>query len=613
MEKRRKHKTDPDRYKEIHKEIKEKCKAAKNKWLEDKCQEIEQHKYNNTKRMFNIIREITRKGPMPASKCIRSEDGTILWEDVEMKLRWEEYINKLFNDDRKETEDETSICESGPSILKEEIAWVLRNSKTGKAAGSDEVYLEMILALGEEGVNLLWELFNNIYETGHLPDEMLKSIFIAIPKKPNTMDCENHRTISLMSHTLKLFLKTILQRVRRKLIPQISDYQYGFMPDRGTRNAIFTLRMLCERAIEHQQNVFLCFIDYQKAFDKVRHNLLLSMLKQIGIDDKDYRIIHNLYFQQKAAIKLTEDLSNWIDIKRGVRQGCVMSPDLFNLYSEFIFRELEEIEEGIQINGQRINNIRYADDTVLIASTEAGLQLLLNKVLTSSEKFGLILNAKKTKVLVVSKQSPEPTINIMASNAKIEQVQHFNYLGSWITSDARCEKEIKRRITLAKTSFSNMKNIFRDHKLTISLKTRLLKCFVWSVLLYGCETWTLTTKTKQRIEAVEMWFYRRILHIPWTAHQTNEKVLQKMNQKRNLLRCIEKRQLEFVGHVIRKEKIENLALSGRFPGKRARGSQRHTFTKNFNKIFKHRTELWETARNRTLWQSIVVHRGLKQP
>ena len=121
---------------------------------------------------------------MPASKCIRSEDGTILWEDVEIKRKWEEYINKLFNDDRKETEDETTICESGPSILREEITWVLRNSKSGKAAGPD--------------VNLLWELFNNIYETGHSPDEMLKSIFIAIPKKTNTKDCENHRTISLI-------------------------------------------------------------------------------------------------------------------------------------------------------------------------------------------------------------------------------------------------------------------------------------------------------------------------------------------------------------------------------------------------------------------------------
>ena len=223
---------------------------------------------------------------MSASKCIRSEDGTILWEDVEIKLRWEEYINKLLNDDRKETEDETTICESGPSIPREEITWVLRNSKTGKAAGPDEVNLEMILALGEEGVNLLWELFNNIYETGHLPDEMLKSIFFAMPKKSNPMDCENHRTISLMSHTLKLFLKIILQRVRRKLIPQISDYQYGFMPDRGTRNAIFRQRKLCERAIDHQQNVFLCFINYQKTFDKVRHNLLLNMLNKSGLMTK---------------------------------------------------------------------------------------------------------------------------------------------------------------------------------------------------------------------------------------------------------------------------------------------------------------------------------------
>ena len=95
--------------------------------------------------------------------------------------------------------------------------------------------------------------------------------------------------------------------------------------------------------------------------------------------------------------------------------------------------------------------------------------------------------------------------------------------------------------------------------------------------------------------------------------QANEKVFQKINQKRNLLRCIEKRHLEFVRHVIRKEKIENLALSGRLPGIRARGSQRYTFTKNFDKIFKHRWELWETSRNRTLWQFFVVHRGLKQP
>ena len=236
---------------------------------------------------------------MLASKYIHSEEDAILWEDVELKRRWEEYINKLFNDDRKETDDETMLCESGPLILREYVTWVLRNSKTGKAAGPDEVNLEMILALVEEGVNLLWELFNNIYKTGHILDEMLKSIFIAIPKMCNTMDFENHRTISSMSHTLKLFLKIVLQRVRRKLIPQISDYQCGFMLDRGTRNAIFTLRMLYKRAIEYQQNIFLRFIDCQKAFDKMRHNLLLNMFKQIGIDNKTTALFTIYAFSRK--------------------------------------------------------------------------------------------------------------------------------------------------------------------------------------------------------------------------------------------------------------------------------------------------------------------------
>jgi len=102
----------------------------------------------------------------------------------------------------------------------------------------------MLIALQEDGVDVSRTLFKNIYETGQIPYEMLKSVFIAIPKKSNTLDCENHRTISLMTHTLKLFLKIILPRIRRKILPQIPTYQYGFMPDRGTRNVIFVLRML---------------------------------------------------------------------------------------------------------------------------------------------------------------------------------------------------------------------------------------------------------------------------------------------------------------------------------------------------------------------------------
>jgi len=117
-------------------------------------------------------------------------------------------------------------------------------------------------------VDVLWSLFKNISETDQIPTEMLKSVFIVIPKISNTLDCENHRTISLMAHTLKLFLKIILRRIRRKILPQIPTYQYGFMPNRGTRNAIVVLRLLCERSMNTNRMFFCALLIIKKHLTK---------------------------------------------------------------------------------------------------------------------------------------------------------------------------------------------------------------------------------------------------------------------------------------------------------------------------------------------------------
>ena len=122
------------------------------------------------------------------------------------------------------------------------------------------------------------------------------------------------------------------------------------MADRGTRNAIFTLNMLLERSIEVQKYIYLCFIDYSKAFDKVRHDDLFAILKGLNIDAKDLRILRNLYWEQTAAIRMDSEISDYRAIKRGVRQGCVASPDLFNLYSEMILRNLNE-HQGVKVGG----------------------------------------------------------------------------------------------------------------------------------------------------------------------------------------------------------------------------------------------------------------------
>ncbi|KAG1656246.1 Retrovirus-related Pol polyprotein from type-1 retrotransposable element R2 [Nymphon striatum] len=434
----------------------------------------------------------------------------------------------------------------------------------------------MIQALGEYGTELLHKVFNEIYETGVLPEDLTKSIFITLPKQPGAIDCELHRTISIMSHLVKILLRVVIERIRNKLLPEISEVQYGYRKDKSTINAILVLRMLGERAIEHQQDVFICFIDYSKAFDKVQHTKLIKLLEQINIDDKDLRIIKNLYWNQNAAVKVGDELSEWKSIKRGVRQGCVMSPDLFNLYSEHILRQLEDLP-GISLGGNNINNIRFADDTALIAASEKKLQALLDKVVECSDKMGLTINVKKTKSMTISKKQQPPNCKLTIGQKIIEQKDKFNYLGNFLTADGKSKTAIRTRIAMAKNKFQSMKQILTNRNLSNQLKIRLLKCYIWPVLMYGCETWTITPGLKGNIEAAEMWFLRRMFKISYRDRVSNIRVLERAKTTRELLNCVQKRQLTFLGHSIRRGKLECLALEGRLEGKRSRGRQRTKF------------------------------------
>ena len=217
------------------------------------------------------------------------------------------------------------------------------------------------------------------------------------------------------------------------------------MEGKGTTNAIFILRTLIERALEIQKDVYLCFIDYTKAFDRVCHDEIIKELTKLRIDGKDLRIIKNMYWEQTAAMRVEGEISAFQKIKRGVRQGCVLSPDLFSLYSEIIMRNIEG-QPGIRLRGHNINNLRYADDTVLISENEKDLQQLLNIVESKSKEKGLELNSKKTEVMIISRKEEPPLINITINGIKLKQRDHFKYLGALVSSDGRNNTEISARI-----------------------------------------------------------------------------------------------------------------------------------------------------------------------
>ena len=175
-------------------------------------------------------------------------------------------------------------------------------------------------------------------------------------------------------------------------------------------------------------------------------------MRKEEIPQHEIRLITNLYWDKRAIIRTEKGITKEVEIKKGVRQGCILSPILFNLYSECLIREAIEGEPGLKINGKNINNIRFADDTAIIAENEEDLQNLLNKITLTCEEYGMALNVKKTKTMVIDKKNSIVT-NIYVNGEKLEQVKKYKYLGSWITEDGKCTEEVKNRTGQAKAEF----------------------------------------------------------------------------------------------------------------------------------------------------------------
>ena len=177
-------------------------------------------------------------------------------------------------------------------------------------------------------------------------------------------------------------LKILQARLQQYMNHELLDVQTGFRKARGTRDQIANICWIIKKARKFQKNIYFCFIDYAKAFDCVDHNKLWKIVKEIGIPDHLTCLLRNPYAGQKAAVRTGHGTTDWFQIGKGLRQGGVLSPCLFNLYSEYIMRNagLEEAQAGIKIAGRNINNLRYADDTTLKAESEEELKSPLMKV-----------------------------------------------------------------------------------------------------------------------------------------------------------------------------------------------------------------------------------------
>uniref|UniRef100_A0A670J783 Reverse transcriptase domain-containing protein n=1 Tax=Podarcis muralis TaxID=64176 RepID=A0A670J783_PODMU len=324
----------------------------------------------------------------------------------------------------------------------------------------------------------------------------------------------------------------------------------------------------------------------------------------MGVPDHLICLLRNLYVGQEATVRTGYGTTYWFKIGKGVRQGCILSPCLFNLYAEYIMRKagLDESQAGIKIAGRNINNLRYADDTTLMAESEEELKNLLMRVKEESAKYGLKLNIKKTKIMATG-----PITSWQIEGEEMEAVTDFTFLGSMITADGDSSHEIKRRLLLGRRAMTGLDSILRSRDVTLPTKVRIVKAMVFPVVVYGSESWTIKKADRRRIDAFELWCWRRLLRVPWTARRSNASILKEISPECSLEGQIVKLRLQYFGHLMRREdSLEKTLMLGKMEGTRRRGRQR---TRWLDSVFEvtslSLTKLREVVEDRGAWRALV--------
>ena len=307
------------------------------------------------------------------------------------------------------------------------------------------------------------------------------------------------------------------------------------------------------------------------AFDCVAHNKLWKILQEMGIPDHLTCLIRNLYAGQEATVRTEHGTADWFQIGKGVRQGYILSPCLFNLYAEYIMRNarLDESQAGIRIARRNSDNLRYAYDTTLMAESKE-LKSRLMKVKEESEKADLKLNMQKTKIMASG-----PITSWQIDRETMETVTDFIFLGSKVTVDGDCSHEIKRCLLFGRKPMTSLDSILKSKDITLQMKVHVVKAMVFPVVMYGYESWTIKKAERQRIDAFELWCWRRLLRVSWTARRSNQSILKEICPEYSLEGLMMKLKLQYFGHLMgRTDSLEKTLMLGKIESRRLRGRQR---------------------------------------
>ena len=319
-----------------------------------------------------------------------------------------------------------------------------------------------------------------------------------------------------------------------------------------------------------------------------------------------------LYDKATSAVQMNGSIGEWFRTTVGVRQGCLLSPTLFNIFLERIMSDaLEEHNGKVSIGGRNITNLRFADDIDALAEEEQELEALVESLDKTCTRYKMEISAEKTKLMRISANGIQREIKV--TGQKLGTVTRFKYLGA-VVSDDGSKPEVLSRIAQAIAALTKLKPIWRDNSISLGSKVKLMRSLVISIFLYACESWTLTAEleTEKRTQAFEMRCYRRLLNISYKDHVTNEEVRREIQaaigEYDELLILVKKRKLRWFGHVSRSSGLAKTILQSTVKGKRKRGRQKKRWEDNIKEwIGMDLASSTRSAEHRSRWKGIVAN------
>ena len=582
--------------------------------------------------VFRVAKQLVRKNKIVVGGgCVKGVNGETVVEDEQVLEVWRSHYDKISNEEFEWDKDNLvrmeAVCGPCEKISVQEVQAAVAKMKNNKSAGPSGVVVDMLKAAGDAGSYWVTDVCNAVIKEGKIPDDWCKSWMVNVYKgKGDAMECGSYRGIKLLEHVMKILERVIEGKVRN--VVNIDSMQFGFMAGKGTTDAIFIVRQLEEKYLAKKKQLWLAFVDLEKAFDRVPRDVVWWALRSLGVDEWIVSVIKSMYENATTSVKVNGRESKAFSVKVGVHQGSVLSPLLFIIVLEALSREFRE---GLPLE------LLYADDLVLAAETEGLLVEKIMKWKVGMENKGLRVNMGKTKVMrcqvgagevVESGKYPcgvcgkgvgqnsivcskckkwihKKCTNIKGSlkvdpnfccssciagpvevlkevkigvNDTLECVEKFCYLGDMIGSGGGAEEASRARVRSAWSKFKQLAPVLTSRGASLRIKGKVYKACVQNVMLYGSETWPMKVVDMERLERTERMMVRWMCGVTLKNRVSSVELNERLGIEEVAV-MVRRGRLRWFGHVERKDpddwvsKCRNIEVEGA----RIRGRGRKTW------------------------------------